>query len=61
MVVAYGTFETPEFKRQAEEFFAGLVAAKKPASLIVGEGYNHFEMIETLAGTSNGLSPFSCA
>ena len=49
VVVAYGTLETPEFQRQNREFAAALKAAGKPVSLLVGEGYNHFEMIETLA------------
>lgn len=49
VIVAYGTFETPEFKRQAEEFAAAVKATGKPGTLLVAEGYNHFEMIETLA------------
>ena len=49
VVVAYGTFETPEFQRQARDFFAALQAAGRPARLLVGEGYNHFEILETLA------------
>lgn len=49
LIVAYGTKETPEFQRQTREFAAAVKAAGKPAELIVGEGYNHFEMPETLA------------
>ena len=49
MVVAYGTCETPEFQRQTRDFFAAVKAAGKPVELLVGEGYNHFEMLETLA------------
>lgn len=49
LVLAYGTGETPEFQRQTRDFFAALQAAEKPAALIVGDGYNHFEMFETLA------------
>jgi arylformamidase len=49
LVLAYGTQETPEFQRQTRDFFAAVTAAGKPASLIVGEGYNHFELLETLA------------
>jgi arylformamidase len=49
LVVAHGTCETPEFKRQTREFAAAVNAAGKPVELIVGEGYNHFEMCETLA------------
>jgi arylformamidase len=49
VVVAYGTLETPEFQRQNREFAAALQAAGKPVTLLVGQGYNHFEMFETLA------------
>ena len=49
LIVAYGTCETPEFQRQARDFAAALEAAGKPHELIVGEAYNHFEMLETLA------------
>ena len=48
IIVAYGTQETPEFQRQNREFAAAVKAAGKPAELIVGEGFNHFEMQETL-------------
>jgi arylformamidase len=48
IVVLYGSLETPEFKRQAREFAAALVAAGKRADLIHAEGYNHFELAETL-------------
>jgi arylformamidase len=49
IVVACGTLESPEFQRQARDFAAAVTAAGKPVRLLVGEGYNHFEMIETLA------------
>jgi arylformamidase len=49
LIVAYGTQETPEFQRQARDFAAAVKAAGKPVQLIVGEGYNHFEIQETLA------------
>lgn len=49
LVVGYGTAETPEFQRQARDFGAALVKAGKLHELIVGEGYNHFEMAETIA------------
>ena len=49
LILAYGTCETPEFQRQTRDFAAAVQAADKPAELIVGEGYNHFEMLETLA------------
>jgi arylformamidase len=49
IVVAHGTQETPEFQRQARDFAAAVKAAGKPVTFIVGEGYNHFEIQETLA------------
>jgi len=49
LVVAYGTFETPEFQRQSRDFAAAVTAAGKRVELLVGEGYNHFELYETLA------------
>jgi arylformamidase len=47
IIVAYGTCETPEFQRQSRHFAAAVKAAGKPVELIVGEGFNHFEMQET--------------
>ena len=49
LVVAYGSLETPEFQRQSREFASALKAAGKPVEIVVGENYNHFEFIETLA------------
>jgi arylformamidase len=49
LIVAYGSMDTPEFQRQSREFAAAVKAAGKPVELIRGEGYNHFEIIETLA------------
>src|ERR1700722_3767022 len=49
VVLAPGTYETPEFQRQTREFAAALKAAGKDVKLLVGEGYNHFEIPETMA------------
>jgi arylformamidase len=49
LLLAYGTCETPEFQRQTRDFQAAVKAAGKPVELLVAEGYNHFEIIETLA------------
>ena len=54
MIVAYGTRETSEFQRQGREFAAELERAGKPVTVVVGEGFNHFEIIETL-GDPYGL------
>ena len=48
VIVAYGTYETPEFQRQNREFADAVKKAGKPATLLVGEGYNHFEMTEMI-------------
>jgi arylformamidase len=49
VIVAYGTYETPEFQRQARDFAETLKQADKPVQLLIGVGYNHFELPETLA------------
>ncbi len=49
LVLAHGTYETPEFQRQTRDFAAALKAANKPVQYLVNENYNHFEMMETFA------------
>ena len=49
VIIAYGTLETPEFQRQSRDFAAAVKASGKPVQLLVAEGYNHFEIPETLA------------
>lgn len=49
LVLAYGTCETPEFQRQTRDFAAAVKAAGKPVELLVGQAFNHFELLETLA------------
>ncbi len=58
LVIAYGTLETPEFQRQAVDFAAAVRAAGKPVDLISAEGYNHFEVLETLG---NPYGVLGCA
>jgi len=48
LIVAYGTYETPEFQRQACDFVAAVRAAGKPVELLIGENYSHMELPETL-------------
>jgi arylformamidase len=48
VVVTHGTDETPEFQRQNREFAEAVKKAGKPVSLLIGEGYNHFEMAEMI-------------
>jgi arylformamidase len=54
VIVAHGTLETPEFQRQSREFAAAVKAAGKSVTSLTGEGYNHFELHETL-GNPYGL------
>ena len=48
LIIAHAGLDTPEFQRQSREFAAAVKAAGKPVEFFVGEGYNHFELIETL-------------
>ncbi len=54
IVLAYGTEETPEFQRQTRAFYDALSVAGKDVELIVAEGYNHFDIVESL-GNPYGL------
>ena len=59
-MIAYGTFETPEFQRQSRDFAAALKAAGKSVELIEAPDYNHFEMCESLGnpfGPNGGFAP----
>ena len=49
ITLVYGSNETPEFQRQSRDFAQALQRAGKPVELIFAEGYNHFEIAETLA------------
>jgi arylformamidase len=48
IILMHGSLETPEFQRQSRDFYAALKAAGKPVQLVIGKGYNHYEMQETL-------------
>ena len=48
VIVTYGTLETPEFQRQSRDFADALTRAGKSCEIIRAEGYNHFEIAETL-------------
>lgn len=55
IAVAYGDGESPEFKRHARDFAAGLKAkVRHPSMLIEGKNQNHFEIGLTL-GKADGL------
>jgi arylformamidase len=59
LTITYGSLETPEFQRQARDFHAALTAAGKPAKLMVGKAYNHFETQETM-GSPYGFMGRAC-
>ncbi|HEY5899331.1 MAG TPA: alpha/beta hydrolase, partial [Burkholderiales bacterium] len=48
IVLVYGSLETPEFQRQSRDFADALTRAGKICEIIRCEGYNHFEIAETL-------------
>jgi len=49
VVVAYGSDDSPEFQRQGKEFAAAIKATNRPLELLVGQHYNHFALLQTLA------------
>ena len=49
ITLLYGSLETPEFMRQSKDFADALTRSGKSAEIIRCEGYNHFEVTETLA------------
>ena len=49
LLVAYGTYGTPEFQRQGRDFAAAVEAEGKSIELLVGTGFNHFEIRDSLA------------
>lgn len=49
IIVAHGTYETPEFKRQTVEFTEALRKRDMLLEAIIVENCNHFEILETLA------------
>jgi arylformamidase len=48
VVLLYGSLETPEFQRQSRDFADALTREGKACEVIRAEGYNHFEVAETL-------------
>jgi arylformamidase len=49
VIVACGDRESPEFERQSREFAEAVRQAGRLEAFIVGHGFNHFELLETLA------------
>jgi arylformamidase len=55
VIVVCGSFDSPEFIRQARAFTDALGRAGKPVQRLEAPGYNHFELMETAA------NPFGAA
>ncbi len=49
VIVLHGTDESPEFQRQSRDFAQAMKAAGKPVEYVIAEGYNHFDVLETMA------------
>jgi arylformamidase len=49
VIVADASLDSPEFQRQSQDFADALAARRLLAGRLHGEGYNHFELLETLA------------
>ena len=49
VIVAFGSYETREFQRQARDFASAIETVGKPVRLLPGPGFNHFEIIVSLA------------
>jgi arylformamidase len=58
VVLLHGSHETPEFQRQTRDFAAALEGAGKRAQYVLAEGYNHYELMESLG---NPYGPFGRA
>jgi arylformamidase len=48
LTLTYGTLDTPEYQRQSRQFAFALQLAGRAPRIVIGNGYNHFEMLETL-------------
>ncbi len=58
LILAHGTLDTPEFQRQTRDMAATLETRGHQVKLVVGDGYNHFELLETFG---NPYSPLGKA
>ncbi|ARP98444.1 alpha/beta hydrolase [Pseudorhodoplanes sinuspersici] len=54
LLLAVGSTESPEFRRQARDYAKAVAQSGKQATVIVGESYNHFDILETI-GSPYGL------
>jgi len=61
IVLAYGEFESDEFKRQSRTFASLIERTGRDVRLIEGCDFNHFEIIETLAEPTGLLGRIALA
>jgi arylformamidase len=61
VVLAYGEFESDEFRRQSRMFASLIERTGRDVRLIEGRGLNHFEIIETLAEPTGLLGRIALA
>jgi arylformamidase len=48
LTLTYGTLDTAEYQRQSRQFALALQLVGRTPHIVVGGGYNHFEMLENL-------------
>lgn len=60
LVVAYGTAELPELKRQSREYAAARKLAGLSARVAALEDHNHFSILEELANPQGALTALVC-
>lgn len=56
VLVAWGSRESPEFKRQGSEFAAALRARNMPCRELLLDGCNHFEGVRTMMDAASPLA-----
>jgi arylformamidase len=56
LVIAYGTSELPELKRQSRDYHTARKAAGLPSELLALEGHDHFSILEELASPTGRLT-----
>ena len=56
ITVAYGSKESPEFKRHGRSFAAELMKRGAPVRELILEGQNHFEGIRTMIDSDSPLA-----
>ena len=61
LTMAYGSKETPEFRRQPRAYLEALQAAGKTARLVEVPGVNHFEILKSMGDPGSEVAKISLA